>query len=762
MTASRPFWIAVGLFAVLIAAHALDVAGEVTYPVITVTGFVAAAVGLRRNHVRLLWPWLVLMVTTVLWTVAAVVSDATVTTGDLSRDRSLLPDLLALPGYVLFGVALSGLLRARRTSREQGALLDGVMLAVGAALIVNEVLITPALSIEETWVMARIVVASYPAVSMCLLVIAARLAFGSGERSTAFSLLLLGTMCLFVGDVVYALGEIGAVSVPTQLLELPYLMVPATIGSAVLHPSIRLIDQRSTTPVRPLGPARLVAVGGALLAPVASLATHEDHTQTRMATVVLSALLVGTAVLRIAGAMRAQAKYEAELYHRATHDELTGLASRALVVEDVERRLADPDGGGLALMFLDLDQFKFVNDSMGHMVGDELLVYVAERLVACVRADDVVGRISGDEFVIVAGGLDAVEAQALADRIRAAFRAPFLLAEGEVFVTVSIGVTVAGDAGRNRSATTLIQEADTAMYRSKDAGRDAVTMFDSSMRERVARRVELERMLRKALDERQIAVWFQPIVALPGRKATGLEALARWQGENRMISPAEFIPVAEESGLIVPLGSHVLDEACRQLAWWRRNVPGAQDLYVSVNLSPRQVWSGDIVDTVAETLARHGLPGDALWLEITESVMMEDSVTTTAVLTALRGLGVRLAVDDFGTGFSSLSYLKRFPVSRVKIDRSFVAGLGQHESDASLVAAIVAMAAALGLEPVAEGVETADQARRVAELGCTQAQGFLYGCAVRPEEVPELIGLDVPANVSRTVRTRRCAPLAKR
>jgi EAL domain-containing protein (putative c-di-GMP-specific phosphodiesterase class I) len=278
------------------------------------------------------------------------------------------------------------------------------------------------------------------------------------------------------------------------------------------------------------------------------------------------------------------------------------------------------------------------------------------------------------------------------------------------------------------------------------------------MRERVARRVELERMLRHALDERQVEVWFQPIVTMPAGRVRGFEALVRWQVGGRMVSPAEFIAVAEESGLIVPLGSHVLDEACRQLAWWRRTNPRASNLYVSVNLSPRQVWASDIVEMVSDTLHRHGLPGEALWLEITESVMMEDSVTTTAVFTELRALGVRLAVDDFGTGFSSLSYLKRFPVSRVKIDRSFVAGLGEHEADSSLVAAIIAMASALELEPVAEGVESPEQARRLVELGCTHAQGFLYGAAVPADEVPALLGTLGPGSTRRTVRARRCVP----
>ncbi len=313
--------------------------------------------------------------------------------------------------------------------------------------------------------------------------------------------------------------------------------------------------------------------------------------------------------------------------------------------------------------------------------------------------------------------------------------AAFLLDAGEVFISVSIGIAIAFGTDVHEAAT-LIQEADTAMYRSKDAGRNAVTVYDTSMLERVARRVELERRLRQALAAGQVVAYYQPLVRLPTGNVVGFEALARWEDNEQMVASSEFIPVAEESGLIVPLGAFMLDEACRSLAHWRRTVPGGEQLYVSVNLSPRQVRESDIVDIVAEALLRHGLPGTALWLEITESVMMEDSISTAGVMVGLRSLGVRLSVDDFGTGFSSLSTLKRFPVSGVKIDRSFVSGLGHHQSDSSLVAAIVAMASALGMVAIAEGVETHDQASRLLELGCTEAQGYLFATAVPFDEVP--------------------------
>jgi diguanylate cyclase len=259
------------------------------------------------------------------------------------------------------------------------------------------------------------------------------------------------------------------------------------------------------------------------------------------------------------------------------------------------------------------------------------------------------------------------------------------------------------------------------------------------MRDRIARRVAVERALRAAIDQERLLVHFQPIVQLPAGRVLGFEALARWPASDVLVPPSEFVPIAEENGLIVPLGAWVLDQACAQVAAWRGGLPGGADLYVSVNLSARQVRESDVVDVVADTLDRHGLPGAALCLEITESVMLEDTVGTAAVLGGLRELGVGIAIDDFGTGFSSLAYLKRFPVGRLKIDRAFVSGLDRAGSDESLVAAVVAMAGALGLATVAEGVETEAQAARLVDLGCYEAQGYRFGRPAPAGQIPELV-----------------------
>lgn len=738
--ASRTLLISAATYLTVIAAHVWGVLGGITYPLVIIGAISCAFVGLRLHRPKLRWPWWALVLTGVLWTIAGVAREATNATGDLTSHRSLIPDLFALPGYGLFGVALYGLLRARRAPDDRVARLDGIMLGAGALLFVNELLILPTLRIEHAWVMARVAIAIYPAISMCLLVLAARLAFASWQPSSAFSLLLGGTAALLVGDIVFALGDAGWIHGNERLLEVPYLFVPASIGTAALLPSMNRLDRPAHRSLITISRGRLGAVAAALLAPIIVIVIR-DPSFARSVTAGICFVLAVSAVMRVAQAMKDQAAFAARLAHQAHHDDLTGLPNRVLVVNhldgliDKSRVTAQP----IALMFIDLDQFKLVNDSMGHAVGDQLLVQAGLRITAAVRHGDVVGRISGDEFLVVAAGLDGAGAAALADRIRRVLGAPFLLDAGEVFVSASIGIAISHGSPVDDAAT-LIREADTAMYRSKDGGRNSVTVFDTSMLERVARRVDMERRIRQALSTNEIHPCYQPIVELPSGSVLGFEALARWQDAGRMVSPAEFITVAEESGLIVPLGAFVLDESCRFLADWRRKIPGGEHLYMSVNLSPRQIRESDIVDTVAEALARHGLPGEALWLEITESVMMEDSVSTAGVLVGLRSLGMRLSVDDFGTGFSSLSTLKRFPVSGVKIDRSFVSGLGRHQSDSSLVAAIVAMASALGLVTVAEGVETSRQASQLFELGCVEAQGFLYSTAVPPDEVLDLVG----------------------
>jgi diguanylate cyclase len=731
---------------VLIAVYATGVGGAGLYAVIILLGLGGGVLGIRRHQERMTWPWWCLAAAATLWIASGVIALLTSSTGDMSAERSVIADLFAMPGYVCFGATLHGLARARGVSGDRDTVLDGIMVAAASALLIWETLIQRTFDDVGTWVVARILVTSYPILSMCLLVLAMRLALASGPRTTSFNLVLAGTACFLLGDVLFAFGEVGLVNVSEAVLDVPYLLVPTCFGAAFLHPSSSRVGVPVAAHHRQSGRARLVVVALALLAPIPLMVAYRDD-GVPVASLVIVAILTVTGVVRISTAIGDQLRLTRVLYHRATHDELTGLESRSLLLE----RAGEWVSGGrqVAVLFLDLDRFKYVNDSMGHTAGDELLIGVASRLRGICPTEAVVSRQSGDEFVIAVPDTGVADALHLAEKVRRTVRVGHRLSAGEAFVAASIGITVSRP--DTTSSVTLLQEADTAMYRAKEAGRDTVTVFDASMQAWVDHRVGLERALHQALANDEITVEYQPIHDVRTARTVGAEALARWYRESGPVSPADFIPVAEDSGMIIQIGAYVLDEACRQVSWWRRHLDGGDELYVSVNVSPRQLRSDDFVDLVAESLLRHDLPGDALWLELTERVMMEDSVSILAVMNGLRSIGVRLAVDDFGTGYSSLSYLKRFPIDRVKIDQSFVRGLGDSGSDGSLVAAIVAMATALGLQLVAEGVETEEQARVLDEVGCSVMQGYLFDRPLPPDRFVESL-----RRAQRPVRSARC------
>jgi diguanylate cyclase (GGDEF)-like protein/PAS domain S-box-containing protein len=420
----------------------------------------------------------------------------------------------------------------------------------------------------------------------------------------------------------------------------------------------------------------------------------------------------------------------------ATHDGLTGLPNRFRFLERLGAYLESAEPGSIAVLFIDIDNFKVINDSLGHDAGDQLLQSMSERLRSVVRDRDMLGRFGGDEFIVmlrdVSGSYDPFE---VAERLRAEIAQPLVIDGAELFVTASIGITVSDREGV--TTTEMLRDADAAMYRAKARGRDCVEVFAPGSHDATVLTLRTTNELRRGLERGEIVPYYQPIVQLGNGHLVGFEVLARWRHPDRgLLGPDQFLPMAEETGLIGEVGAAVLKASLAQLGQWRNSTQRFSDLSVSVNVSVRQLMSSQLVDVVSDALAEAGVSAGALWLEITETALMADVKAATVALRELRSLGLHLAVDDFGTGYSSLTYLKRFPVEAIKVDRTFVNGLGIDQEDSTIVEAVVNLGHSLGLSVVAEGVETPLQLTRLREIGCDRGQGYLFG-RPRPAELVE-------------------------
>ena len=650
----------------------------------------------------------------------------------------LLADAATIPGYLLTGAFFVLLLRARQ-SVERHSVIDGLIVCAAAGLVSVLLFAVPAAAVPGRPAVESVLAGLYPMFDVVLLLLVVNLTFTATAWPVSLVTFVATMTLLFVGDVAYAIIGVSGRTYASVWLDLPFLIGFTLMGVTALHPSVAELDRAARRPVQAWSWQRMSLLGPAVATPfILLVAVGDTSSGYRLAIGVTGAAMVALLVFRAVSAVQAQVAAQLHSEHQSLHDPLTGLPNRRMISAAIERLVTVLPPGGpdrVWLYLLDLDGFKWVNDSWGHDTGDQLVIEVGRRLRGAVPASTPVARVGGDEFLLAYVGTKP-GALRLVDEIRGCFAHPLPVRDTEVVISASIGIAHAGTDG-NPAVTTeaLLRDADTAMYRSKAEGPGRSTVFDTSMHDRVRDRIELEAALRTALAERQLHVAYQPIVQLDSGRPVGAEALVRWvHPERGAIPPMRFIPIAEDTGLIAPIGTWVRDEALRQLARWRADGTVADDFYLSVNVSPRQLSDAELPLAVSAELHRHDVPARALALEMTESVMVDGSSVTARVLFELREMGLRLLVDDFGTGFSALGYLRRFPVTGVKIDRSFVAGVGTSVEDEEIVRAVVAMSYALGLTIVAEGVETRPQRDALATVGVTQGQGWLWGPAVPAAE----------------------------
>ncbi|MEM7595029.1 MAG: EAL domain-containing protein [Cyanobacteria bacterium P01_A01_bin.83] len=452
-----------------------------------------------------------------------------------------------------------------------------------------------------------------------------------------------------------------------------------------------------------------------------------------------------TAIQKLQQEINERQRVQQQLIHDALHDSLTGLPNRALLVERIEFTIAHTKrnpGYKYGLLFIDLDRFKIINDSLGHLIGDKLLIAVSKLLQRCVRENDIVARLGGDEFVILLDGIQSLQdAILIGDRIQQKLRSPFELEGHSIFTSASIGIVFSLIEYSN--AADLLRDADIAMYRAKDSGKARYKVFDQTMYDETLRVVELENNLRLALERDEFVMHYQPIMSIDNNSLVGFEALIRWQHPERgFISPVEFIPIAEDTGLILDIGEWLLKEACQQLQTWRQRfafLPQISSLKMSINIASQQLQEPDFITKLDRILLETGLNGNSLKLEITESTLIEPEGNVQDTLRQIRNRNIDLSIDDFGTGYSSLSYLRRFPIDNLKIDRSFIEQMNSDSENFEIVRLIITLAKTLGMDTISEGVETIQQLNQLKALGCEFAQGYLFSKPLAPQAVESML-----------------------
>lgn len=654
----------------------------------------------------------------------------------------VIAELLLLAALVLVAIVLCYVISLRLGARARAVIADGTIVAIGAWLITWIILIRPSIvaSTASSLTVSRSLTLSSAIVVVFLL---ALLVFSDSSPTPSSAFFGLSLSLLVVNVFLRSIANRGDFTISLATTQTPLVIALGFASAAFLHSTSRSLTQSGISRLTPPLMTRLVTTTVSLIVPVVLLAlTDPDSSQDRIVRTASVAILALAAMVRIVQSVRTNAETQEHLIKSALTDSLTGLPNRIMMLQHIEQSVQKNWNSHrqTTVLFIDVDRFKNINDSLGHSTGDNVLTDIAQRLLASIPSSATVGRISGDEFVILDSTTESpTQSVVLAERVLDAFRAPVTTSEGDMFITASIGVAYA-PRGSVMSADQLMRHADTAMYRAKAAGRNCIALFDESMVDQVTKRLDVETALYRALERNEVRLVHQPIVDLDLGLVVGFEALMRWdRGDNGTVSPADFIPVAEETGTIVPLGTWALNDALTHLRTWIDSGICSPSSTVSVNVSPRQLHDPQFFTVVKNALTDADIAPEQLWLEVTESVVITEPVQALASLKKLNSLGVRIAIDDFGTGYSSLSLLQQFPIQCIKIDRSFVQNLQTEEATRNIVRTIVAMATAMNADIIAEGIEDVAQLEILAELNCRKAQGYLISRPLESHDIPTAI-----------------------
>jgi diguanylate cyclase (GGDEF)-like protein len=645
-------------------------------------------------------------------------------------------DVLWLLTYPCFVVALYVMTKVQRREDRRGNGLDTTILVASGTALMSEFVLEPLVRAGGFPLLAHIVGVAYPAMDVVVFAMLVRFAVAVSWRNPSVRLLLISFFALLFADTVYALqlaaGTYHLGGATDGLWMLSYLLV----GVAALHPQGRQLTHVTSSPGQRLSHGRLAFLCAAVLTgPALAAIQPKDLIFATVVSATSFLLVMG----RMTGLNRDLASSSSELELRASSDSLTGLANRAAFHQRLADTLSRPErrDGLQAVLFIDIDEFKDINDTLGHAAGDAMLRIAADRLRGVVRPADLVARLGGDEFGVLLDGVPThAGVLAVANRAAAALRSPAEIDGHRVDVSASIGVALRRDASEVDS---LMRRADLAMYTAKANGKNRVEIYDAAVDHAIADHQALSTDIVGAVERRELVIDYQPIINLSNGAVAGVEALVRWQHPTRgLLPPSTFIALAEEKGAILGIGLWVLETACTQLqAWQHRHL--RPDLFLSVNVSVRQLEHPGFADQVKDVLARTALAADRLVVEVTESVLADPAGGAATALAALRTIGVRVALDDFGTGYSSMSYLSQLPVDILKIDRSFVTGASAGSQPEAVLAAIIGLAERLGLDVIPEGIEETSQLARLQSLGCQAGQGFLLSRPLAPAAVDSLL-----------------------